>query len=76
MQTAKYPADRNAYRSLLVPTTRQAQLRATGCRRAPGEMRGHPTLVGTSGRAKDEGDARRLWDASERETGVQYAWPS
>lgn len=40
----------------------------------PGEARGHPTLVGTSGRARDEGDARRLWEVSERETGVEYVW--
>ena len=41
-----------------------------------GEMHGHPKLVGTSGRARSEADARRLWELSERETGVEYAWPS
>ncbi len=42
----------------------------------PGEARGHPTLVGASGRARDEESARRLWELSERETGVEYPWPS
>ena len=37
-----------------------------------GEQRGHPTLVGRSGRAKDEDAARRLWEESERLTGVTY----
>jgi NAD(P)-dependent dehydrogenase (short-subunit alcohol dehydrogenase family) len=34
---------------------------------------GAPVVL-TSGRAKDEGDARGLWEASERETGVGYPW--
>jgi NAD(P)-dependent dehydrogenase (short-subunit alcohol dehydrogenase family) len=38
----------------------------------PGEMRGHPVLVKAIKRAYDEEDARRLWDVSERLTGVVY----
>ncbi len=40
----------------------------------PGEMRGAPALVGMSGRASDPETARRLWDVSERLTGVTYAF--
>ncbi len=36
------------------------------------EQRGHPTLVGRSGRASDAGDARKLWDLSEELTGVSF----
>jgi NAD(P)-dependent dehydrogenase (short-subunit alcohol dehydrogenase family) len=35
-------------------------------------MRGHPHLVTASGRAYDEGAARRLWSMSEELTGVRY----
>ncbi|GAC1660312.1 MAG: oxidoreductase [Candidatus Dormibacteraceae bacterium] len=38
----------------------------------PAEMRGHPTLVSATDLAYDEEDARRLWDISERLTGVKY----
>jgi NAD(P)-dependent dehydrogenase (short-subunit alcohol dehydrogenase family) len=37
------------------------------------EARGHPTLVGRTDAAHDEETARRLWDLSERLTGV--GWP-
>ena len=37
-----------------------------------GEQRGHPKLVGMSGRAKDGEAARRLWEVSEELTGVHY----
>ncbi len=37
-----------------------------------GEARGHPTLVGCSGRALDEDDQRRLWEASVELTGAAY----
>jgi NAD(P)-dependent dehydrogenase (short-subunit alcohol dehydrogenase family) len=40
----------------------------------PGEFRGHPTLVAPNGRARDEDDARRLWEVSEELTGVRYDW--
>jgi len=36
------------------------------------EQRGHPTLVGRSAAAHDEQTARRLWDLSERLTGVGF----
>jgi NAD(P)-dependent dehydrogenase (short-subunit alcohol dehydrogenase family) len=36
------------------------------------EQRGHPTLVGRSGAAADEQTARRLWELSERLTGVSF----
>ncbi len=38
-----------------------------------GEQRGHPHLVGCSERARDEDDAKRLWEISEQLTGVSYA---
>jgi NAD(P)-dependent dehydrogenase (short-subunit alcohol dehydrogenase family) len=37
-----------------------------------GEQRGHPTLVGRSGAAADDGTARALWELSERLTGVTF----
>ena len=37
-----------------------------------GEMKGHPTRVGMSSRAKDEDVARRLWEISEHLTEVTY----
>ena len=37
-----------------------------------GEMRGHPILVQATARAKDEEAARRLWEISERLTGVAF----
>jgi NAD(P)-dependent dehydrogenase (short-subunit alcohol dehydrogenase family) len=36
------------------------------------EQRGHPRLVGSSGAARDEKAARRLWDVSEELTGVVF----
>jgi NAD(P)-dependent dehydrogenase (short-subunit alcohol dehydrogenase family) len=36
------------------------------------EQRGHPTLVGRSGRASNAGDARTLWELSEELTGVSF----
>jgi NAD(P)-dependent dehydrogenase (short-subunit alcohol dehydrogenase family) len=36
------------------------------------EMRGHPHLVGSSSASKDPETARRLWEASERLTGVTF----
>jgi len=36
------------------------------------EQRGNPKLVGSSGAARDEEKARRLWEVSEELTGVQY----
>ncbi|HEX2087930.1 MAG TPA: oxidoreductase [Solirubrobacteraceae bacterium] len=36
------------------------------------EQRGHPKLVGMSGRARNDEDARRLWEVSEQLTGVTY----
>jgi NAD(P)-dependent dehydrogenase (short-subunit alcohol dehydrogenase family) len=38
----------------------------------PGEMRGHPRLVGTSRSARDEKVAAALWTLSEDLTGVHY----
>ena len=38
----------------------------------PLELRGHPRLVGRSRAAQDPGTARRLWQESERLTGVTY----
>jgi NAD(P)-dependent dehydrogenase (short-subunit alcohol dehydrogenase family) len=36
------------------------------------EQRGHPKLVGRSGAAADDETARRLWELSERLTGVSF----
>jgi NAD(P)-dependent dehydrogenase (short-subunit alcohol dehydrogenase family) len=38
------------------------------------EQKGHPTIVGSSKRSKDEDEARRLWDISEELTGVRYSF--
>ena len=40
----------------------------------PGEWRGSPALVSMSGRANDPETARRLWEVSERLTGVTYSF--
>jgi hypothetical protein len=36
------------------------------------EQRGHPTLVGRSGRASDQAAAERLWELSEEMTGGSF----
>lgn len=41
-----------------------------------GEQRGHPQIVGTSGAARDEQVARRLWEVSEQMTGVRFDLPA
>jgi NAD(P)-dependent dehydrogenase (short-subunit alcohol dehydrogenase family) len=38
------------------------------------ERRGWPKRVGRSGGARDRDAARRLWDVSERLTGITYSW--
>jgi NAD(P)-dependent dehydrogenase (short-subunit alcohol dehydrogenase family) len=38
----------------------------------PGELRGPPALVSASGAARDEAAAARLWEVSERLTGVAF----
>lgn len=40
------------------------------------EQRGHPKAVGSTGRAKDLDDAKRLWEVSEELTGVVYDLPT
>jgi NAD(P)-dependent dehydrogenase (short-subunit alcohol dehydrogenase family) len=42
----------------------------------PFEQRGHPRLVGRSAAARDVQVARRLWEESERLTGVWYSFPT
>jgi len=37
-----------------------------------GEFRGHPKLATPNGRARNEADAKRLWEVSEEMTGVTY----
>jgi hypothetical protein len=39
-----------------------------------GERRGWPKRVGRSSAARDGDAARRLWEASEKLTGVTYTW--
>ena len=41
-----------------------------------GQMGGPPGPVKPSRRALDASVAARLWEASERLTGVRYAWPA
>ena len=41
----------------------------------PGELRGHPHLVGSTSAAKDEALAGGLWDLSEHLTGVRFPLP-
>ena len=38
------------------------------------EQRGNPKVVGSTGSARDEDVARRLWDVSEELTGVRYSF--
>jgi NAD(P)-dependent dehydrogenase (short-subunit alcohol dehydrogenase family) len=38
------------------------------------EQRGHPTIATPTSRARDEDDARRLWEVSEKLTGVRFDW--
>jgi NAD(P)-dependent dehydrogenase (short-subunit alcohol dehydrogenase family) len=40
----------------------------------PGHIRGHPTRVLPAAGALDEQVAQRLWEASERLTGIQFQW--
>ena len=39
------------------------------------EQRGYPEPVGSSGAARDEAAARRLWEVSEELTGVSFELP-
>jgi NAD(P)-dependent dehydrogenase (short-subunit alcohol dehydrogenase family) len=41
-----------------------------------GEMRGHPKVVQAIDEANDPDIAKQLWEASERLTGVQFAFPA
>lgn len=38
------------------------------------ELRGYPTIVGSSARSRDRATASALWDLSEKLTGVTYQW--
>lgn len=38
----------------------------------PGELRGHPHIVGTSRLARDRTAQRRMWEISEQATGIRY----
>jgi NAD(P)-dependent dehydrogenase (short-subunit alcohol dehydrogenase family) len=40
----------------------------------PFEVRGSPKRVGCTGAARDKSAASRLWEISEKETGVTYTW--
>jgi len=40
--------------------------------RSLGGMRGYPTAASSTRRARNEADARRLWEVSERLTGVPF----
>ncbi len=42
--------------------------------RSMGQMRGAPIKVGSNRRSRDEGAARKLWEMSQRLTGVDYAF--
>ncbi|CAN5821413.1 oxidoreductase [soil metagenome] len=41
-----------------------------------GEIRGHPTRVRATSKARDGADGTRLWSISEELTGVTYPWPT
>jgi NAD(P)-dependent dehydrogenase (short-subunit alcohol dehydrogenase family) len=43
--------------------------------RGPGELKGAPKVVAATADARDEAAARRLWDESQRLTGVTYPEP-
>jgi hypothetical protein len=38
----------------------------------PGEVGGHPRVVGSAGLARDADAQRRLWELSEETTGIRY----
>jgi NAD(P)-dependent dehydrogenase (short-subunit alcohol dehydrogenase family) len=40
------------------------------------ELRGAPTRVDSTARSHSQEDATRLWDVSERLTGVTFSWPT
>ena len=40
------------------------------------ESRGHPTIVSSTGAARDVAVAERLWQVSQELTGVHFAWPA
>ena len=39
-----------------------------------GEMRGYPTTVRSNARSHDRETAGKLWEISEKLTGVRYVW--
>lgn len=42
----------------------------------PGELRGHPRPVGSSGASHDRRVQRELWELSERMTGNRFPFPN
>ncbi|MFD7641738.1 oxidoreductase [Kitasatospora sp. NPDC059795] len=55
------------------PEARSGQFIGPG---GPGELRGAPTVVRPAPAAEDTGTGRRLWELSERLTGVHYPLPA
>ncbi|MFE9621705.1 oxidoreductase [Streptomyces sp. NPDC006527] len=69
------PADRGALPQLYAATAPEARGGEFIGPDGPGELRGSPTRVRLSDAAADEETGRRLWEVSERLTGVKYEVP-
>jgi NAD(P)-dependent dehydrogenase (short-subunit alcohol dehydrogenase family) len=66
------PAERGAWPQLFAatdPAAKPGELIGPG---GPAELRGHPRVGKLSAAATDPGNGRRLWELSERATGVRF----
>ncbi|MEV4282063.1 oxidoreductase [Actinoplanes xinjiangensis] len=66
------PVERGAWPQLFAatdPAVQSGRLIGPG---GPGELRGHPVPVALSAAATDPENGRRLWESSERATGVRF----
>ncbi|MFB7595115.1 oxidoreductase [Streptomyces sp. NPDC056160] len=70
------PADRGALPQLYAATAPDVTGGEFIGPDGPGELRGAPTRVALSPAATDPATGRRLWDLSERLTGVRFALPA
>jgi NAD(P)-dependent dehydrogenase (short-subunit alcohol dehydrogenase family) len=66
------PAERGAWPQLFAATAPSVQSGQLIGPDGPAELRGHPTVRRLSSAATDPGNGRRLWELSERETGVRF----
>ncbi|MFD8595039.1 oxidoreductase [Kitasatospora sp. NPDC059646] len=67
------PPEQGALPQLFAATAPEARSGQFIGPRGPGELRGAPTVVRVAPAADDAGTGRRLWELSERLTGVRYA---